>query len=763
MVERRQRSGIHFAKNEGGRDPRAKNLSSCGWLLTLSLLGLLQMGIATAATTTGTTTGTIPKTGPTQILTVGPEASDLTATTFSTTLPASVVLPAATSVAVGSQIRSTTTGLVTSSGFVIEMSGSDQNGISSGIAIYDKSGALQFITDLQSWFNPTGLLGTFGQIFDPHVIFDEKSGRFITIALSGLPGQKSHLLIGVSASADPTNIGTWQFSSADMSVDYDGTIRSGMFWNDFDEIGLNQDGIYVTANEYSLITSDPTKPPVTVTGINYAHPKVRVFNRNVIFARTLPPTLDGVATTTGTPPVTTLGPAQYIDFTDFQDSFTGTSAINVQPCHTYGATAANGTALPEYFVSAVPPSNSSGGTNFSGATGRVNLFSISRVTFNGVTSFMESNSATVITQPFSDPPNAIQPVVNITGSGNSPATLGVGDSRLLNAVYRNGFIWTAGSAATVNAAGGAISGIHWLKFDPTVGTGSFFNTTITPVTDSILAARNGDSTYLPSITADASNTTYISYDRSGLATFPSLEAVVLPASVSGFATILPISTGSTPWQCTQDYGVYGGIATDPSDDTSVWVAGEFGGDNIGFSGFGGGSDCTAQTELARLHTGPSPYVANYLTGNGLTESAATSIAGNQIVGYAYGPITGNVIHAIGWAGLQSLGVDLTPTPSVLPGASAPVGANIGQSHAFSTSGLSIGGDFTPAGSAAGTLHAAVLTAPPAGSTVIASLPIDLNPNGFLSSTVNAVSGPQQVGYGRMIGGDFRALLWSGTK
>ncbi len=132
-----------------------------------------------------------------------------------------------------------------------------------------------------------------------------------------------------------------------------------------------------------------------------------------------------------------------------------------------------------------------------------------------------------------------------------------------------------------------------------------------------------------------------------------------------------------------------------------------------------------------------------LNPGGFTESYAYGVGGTQQVGYASGPATSFVAHAILWKGSAASAVDLNPT-------------GFNQSFAAATNGTQqVGqGEGTATG---GNEHALLWN----GS---ATSYVDLNPSGFTSSFADAISGTWQAGYGQgtATGNANNALLWSGT-
>src|SRR5262245_7347662 len=134
--------------------------------------------------------------------------------------------------------------------------------VNNDIAFFNKSNSnpveTAFLTD---FFAPLGPFSeTFSTVdaFDPQVSYDEIAERFIVTALSRVDSvETSHLLLAVSDDDDPR--GGWEMHRIDVE---DGDA----YWGDFDRLGWDADGIYVSMgmlswnnrhiNHSSLITID---------------------------------------------------------------------------------------------------------------------------------------------------------------------------------------------------------------------------------------------------------------------------------------------------------------------------------------------------------------------------------------------------------------------------------------------------------------------------------------------------------------------------
>lgn len=191
-------------------------------------------------------------------------------------------------------------------------------------------------------------------VFDPKVIYDSGSGRFIAVTLDGsLPADNSSILLAVSRTSDPTSgWNTWALPA-------DGT---GATWADFPGLGVDNNNIYITANLFDA--GD-------------------IFHNSKIFRVPKPQLLI-------VPQVTTLS---WTEFTNI--------GFNLQPAHSFGA------ATTEYFVTEGGTAISIGDNPF---LHELRVFAIAGST--SVLSFLGTVEVTpypaVLTAEFPSLPNAPQ-------------------------------------------------------------------------------------------------------------------------------------------------------------------------------------------------------------------------------------------------------------------------------------------------------------------------------------------------------------------
>ncbi len=120
--------------------------------------------------------------------------------------------------------------------------------VNSSWAIYNKDGTQGYITSFTNWFanvNPADP----DFIFDPKVIYDNHSGRWVILALSrNNATNQSSYLISVSDDADP--YGQWWNWNLDATLDGSTPTNN---WADYPGLGYDYDeAVYITSNQFQF-------------------------------------------------------------------------------------------------------------------------------------------------------------------------------------------------------------------------------------------------------------------------------------------------------------------------------------------------------------------------------------------------------------------------------------------------------------------------------------------------------------------------------
>jgi hypothetical protein len=121
-------------------------------------------------------------------------------------------------------------------------------------AVYRKSdGSLEQAMSLNQFFAAAGVSPTV-YAFDPRLLYDAPSGRWFALATDN-PAAANSFLLAVSSSSDPVQ--PWTALRIDSDTNDDSTA-------DFPLLGVSADGVFISANMYSLFTPDVSLTFITI-------------------------------------------------------------------------------------------------------------------------------------------------------------------------------------------------------------------------------------------------------------------------------------------------------------------------------------------------------------------------------------------------------------------------------------------------------------------------------------------------------------------
>ena len=116
-----------------------------------------------------------------------------------------------------------------------------------GVQYYSSTGNLLFSDLWSDFFNDNTLTGN---IFDPRVIYDSGSDRFILVVLHGNTASTSKVLICFSITNNPQN-GWYVYQ-------FTGNPLSNNCWFDFPSVGVSNNEVYVTGNLFTTASGTPS-------------------------------------------------------------------------------------------------------------------------------------------------------------------------------------------------------------------------------------------------------------------------------------------------------------------------------------------------------------------------------------------------------------------------------------------------------------------------------------------------------------------------
>jgi hypothetical protein len=345
--------------------------------------------------------------------------------------------------------------------------------INVGIEWFSKTGTLQHRESLEDFFAsllaaPAGVAAADEEqsVFDPRVIYDQYSDRFVVVALDqtdtadGDPANTSHILLAVSHNSNPEN--GWYQTSIDSDV-VDGLTH---YWTDFPGVGVGSSAIYITGNLFSY-------------GAGSGHGgRAWIVSKTGLYT-------GGAATV--------LGP--YDPF-----ALTGTSGapVTLQPAQMFGTPPTNvGTFLAGY-----------SGLSDVGGNVYVQVVKIENpITAPTFTSkYLKWGTGTA--ESPGPLPNAPQPLP-------SAVLINTGDRRVSsNAVWRSNNLYFAGTTVPAAGSDAAQATAHWWRVDTT----TLASSSPTPADQGLVggeAIGTGTFTYFPSVGVDASGNMAVGFSASG--------------------------------------------------------------------------------------------------------------------------------------------------------------------------------------------------------------------------------------------------------
>lgn len=471
-------------------------------------------------------------------------------------------------------------------GFVVEAT-------NSVLQVFDTNGApLTGVQDLNTFFQyppqiirqPVLQIGP--QVIDPVCLYDPDFGRFVVVitTLHTLPDGtftgKNTIDVAVSNSGDPT--GDWtvysvpaQNDGADGTPDHGCTldgINPGPCFQDYPHIGADQNGVYVSTNEYDLF------------GPNYSAAQIFAFSKQELAAHgpSIRMTLVENLAVAGTP------------------GFTVWPAIS--PAGEY-STRHNGT---EFFLSTIAgdgseTGNPTGTARHIGVWGLTNTASLDDPTPALHITSRLIRSETYVFPPTSDQPAGPFPLGECINDTTTPTPFGDGcwnllfveepahdevistpdslDTRMQQTWFVNGQLWgSAGTAVRVN--GELKAGIAWFRVVPNINPSGNIGARITA--QGYLALADNNLT-MPAIAMTPEGEGAIAFTVMGETNYPTAAY----ARIDQFGRVGPIRIAAPGLGVDDGFTSYKAFVGDPprtrwgdygaavTDGTDIWIASEY--------------------------------------------------------------------------------------------------------------------------------------------------------------------------------------------
>lgn len=379
-------------------------------------------------------------------------------------------------------------------------------------------------TAVGGFFAPLNPVNT---LFDPKVVYDQMSNRFVAVALErrdtarGDAVNTSRILLAVSDDSNPN--GTWHFLAIEGKINIGGTDS----WADYPGLSVDEEAIYITNNQFAFGTNA------------FLGNRLWIVNKAQIYANEASPavTVHDTSTLAGLP---------------------GQSGTT-QPAHMFGAgpgstgtfLVSTGWASTNEFVSVIRVDNPLTSPTFTNQFVSVGNLQTDFVTF----------------------PNSPQP--------GSSIKIWTNDNRALNAVWRNNNLYLVNTIFPASGPHAGEETAHWYK----ISTSNLASLTVADQGDiggEDIAANTR--TFFPSIAVDSNDNIAIGFSAAGPNLYGSAYFTIHRAGAAAGTTETPTvmaagqdyyvrtftsgSTGRNRW------GDYTATVVDPLDD-SFWTFNQY--------------------------------------------------------------------------------------------------------------------------------------------------------------------------------------------
>lgn len=423
------------------------------------------------------------------------------------------------------------------------------NVVNSSIEWYTKTGTRQNRQSLTSFFATAPTPPQTGT-FDPKVVYDHYSNRFIVVTMerieaSGPTLNQSRVYLAVSDDSDPN--GTWYFQT----LLTEETINTRQCWADFPGLAFDSEAVYFTTNMFAHNNQ-------TQAGV-FQGQRLWIMQKTAWYAGLAP-----VATRYNPTGLANANP----------NGTEGAVATTMQPTIMYGDTPGGlGTFLIAY-------SGLSDGVN-----NYVQIIEVTSPLAPAATDFTVYFSL-VGTRAADDATNLALPSAPQLGTSRTIAT---NDRRFSqHGVHRNGLLYCAApfrppAAAPVDAAQ---TTVHWFVLNPAV-----LNTSLADPPPTNQGNVGGEDiapnthTFFPTVAVDLAGNLAIGFAASGPNIFAGAyftgrlasdaPGTTMPAGGLRAGRDIYVRAFSTSMTVTSRWGDYTGIALDPADNSTFWVFNEY--------------------------------------------------------------------------------------------------------------------------------------------------------------------------------------------
>jgi hypothetical protein len=122
---------------------------------------------------------------------------------------------------------------ISNSGYIVSVA-------NSSIQIFNSGGTSLYYNSIANFINNSQIQSA----FDPHVLYDRQSNRFIFVALSGTVSSSSRLIVCFSKTSNPATGGWWRYIIS-------GNPLNNQCWSDYPKIAVTNEELIVTSNLFT--------------------------------------------------------------------------------------------------------------------------------------------------------------------------------------------------------------------------------------------------------------------------------------------------------------------------------------------------------------------------------------------------------------------------------------------------------------------------------------------------------------------------------
>ncbi|HWR83911.1 MAG TPA: thrombospondin type 3 repeat-containing protein [Candidatus Deferrimicrobium sp.] len=390
--------------------------------------------------------------------------------------------------------------------------------LNSQVRVQTRTGIILSTVSLVSFWSPVGS----SDVFDPRIVYDAGSNRWMATCEADRRSPASSMLFAISATDNPT--GTWNFYRIDADP-------ANINWADFPDIGHNMTWIGLTSNMYTFADI-------------WSGPALWVIDKLTALAG---------------------GPLTVTSFPPGSDAFGGFSGATLRVCRTYGPE-------PKLYIA-----------DHNWKLGSTHVLRLTEITGTGPAPVWSATSGTGTGYPgtgwFYATYSFDWGAIDAPQLGTA-TRVDAGDSRMQNAVFRNGRIWCTHAGGFPDGAPDRTI-VLWYEIDPTAMP--------SPIVQSGVFDGGVDVHYFfPSIAVNAANDVLLGFSRSDATIY--VEGVYTGRMSSDplgtMASISVLKLGEDSY--VKDFGSgvvrwgdYSATMVDPVDDMAFWTIQEYAAFDVG--------------------------------------------------------------------------------------------------------------------------------------------------------------------------------------